>query len=103
MVYIDPIYISLLQDTEVHIYVLHILVQHCVIHFQERRPFLATECDDLKKAEKFRRQIIGEISKKVAQIQNGLSRHILKYLHDIHLLTNIIVEEKMIIGTHSVF
>jgi len=26
----------------------------------------------VKKAEKFRRQIIGEISKKVAQIQNGM-------------------------------
>jgi len=38
---------------------------------QERRPFLATECDDLQKAEKFRRQIIGEVSRKVAQIQNG--------------------------------
>jgi len=35
------------------------------------RPYLATECDDLQKAEKFRRQIIGEVSKKVAQIQNG--------------------------------
>ena len=40
---------------------------------QERRPFLATECDDLQKAEKFRRQIIGEVSRKVAQIQNGKS------------------------------
>ena len=37
----------------------------------DRRPFLATECDDLRKAEKWRRQIIGEISRKVAQIQNG--------------------------------
>lgn len=45
-----------------------------MLHFcQERRPYLATECDDLRKAEKFRRQIIGEISKKVAQIQNGIS------------------------------
>jgi len=41
--------------------------------FQERRPYLATECDDLRKSEKFRRQIIGEISKKVAQIQNGIN------------------------------
>ena len=39
---------------------------------QERRPYLATDCDDVKKAEKWRRQIIGEISKKVAQIQNGM-------------------------------
>ena len=38
---------------------------------QERRPYLATECDDLPQAEKWRRQIIGEISRKVAQIQNG--------------------------------
>ncbi|XP_021046896.2 pre-mRNA-splicing factor ISY1 homolog [Mus pahari] len=37
---------------------------------KERRPFLASECTELPKAEKWRRQIIGEISKKVAQIQN---------------------------------
>ncbi|XP_053526198.1 pre-mRNA-splicing factor ISY1 homolog isoform X1 [Artibeus jamaicensis] len=39
---------------------------------KERRPFLASECTELPKAEKWRRQIIGEISKKVAQIQNGI-------------------------------
>ena len=38
---------------------------------QDRRPYLATECDDLQQAEKWRRQIIGEVSRKVAQIQNG--------------------------------
>ncbi|KPP74847.1 pre-mRNA-splicing factor ISY1-like [Scleropages formosus] len=38
---------------------------------KERRPFLASECNELPKAEKWRRQIISEISKKVAQIQNG--------------------------------
>jgi len=43
---------------------------------QERRPFLATECDDLQKAEKFRRQIIGEVSRKVAQIQNGIYNYV---------------------------
>ena len=32
---------------------------------------MATECDDLQQAEKWRRQIIGEVSRKVAQIQNG--------------------------------
>jgi len=39
---------------------------------EERRPYLATECTDLKAAEKWRVQIIREISKKVAQIQNGI-------------------------------
>ncbi|XP_052282251.1 pre-mRNA-splicing factor ISY1 homolog isoform X2 [Dreissena polymorpha] len=49
----------------------------------ERRPYLATECDDLKKAEKFRRQIIGEVSKKVAQIQNaGLGEFKLRDIND---------------------
>ena len=38
---------------------------------QDRRPYLATECDNLQQAEKWRRQIIGEVSRKVAQIQNG--------------------------------
>ena len=57
---------------------------------QERRPYLATECNDISKAEKFRlqassrsfnlvlvgnktifpHQIIREISRKVSQIQN---------------------------------
>lgn len=36
----------------------------------EQRPFVASECDDLVKAEKWRRQIIGEISQKISQIQN---------------------------------
>lgn len=39
---------------------------------EERRPYLATECTDLKAAEKWRVQIIREIAKKVAQIQNGI-------------------------------
>ena len=38
---------------------------------KERRPYLASECEDLHKAEKWRRQVISEISRKVAQIQNG--------------------------------
>ncbi|KAH8395757.1 hypothetical protein KR215_000580, partial [Drosophila sulfurigaster] len=38
---------------------------------KERRPYLASECSDLPKCEKFRLEIIREISKKVAQIQNG--------------------------------
>ncbi|NXX34330.1 ISY1 factor, partial [Nicator chloris] len=38
---------------------------------KERRPCLASECNELPKAEKWRRQITGEISKKVAQIQNA--------------------------------
>uniref|UniRef100_A0A3Q2VHN3 ISY1 splicing factor homolog n=1 Tax=Haplochromis burtoni TaxID=8153 RepID=A0A3Q2VHN3_HAPBU len=41
---------------------------------KERRPFLASECSELPKAEKWRRQIISEISKKVAQIQNVTQR-----------------------------
>lgn len=38
---------------------------------KERRPFLATECTDLNKAEKWRTEIIREIARKVSQIQNG--------------------------------
>ncbi|XP_032661429.1 pre-mRNA-splicing factor ISY1 homolog isoform X2 [Chelonoidis abingdonii] len=51
--------------------------------FGERRPFLASECNELPKAEKWRRQIIGEISKKVAQIQNaGLGEFRIRDLND---------------------
>uniref|UniRef100_W5N9D3 Pre-mRNA-splicing factor ISY1 homolog n=1 Tax=Lepisosteus oculatus TaxID=7918 RepID=W5N9D3_LEPOC len=50
---------------------------------QERRPFLASECNELPKAEKWRRQIISEISKKVAQIQNaGLGEFKIRDLND---------------------
>lgn len=50
---------------------------------KERRPFLATECTDVDKAEKFRRQIIGEVSRKVSQIQNaGLGEFKLRDLND---------------------
>lgn len=36
-----------------------------------RRPYLASECHDVSKCEKWRIEIIREIAKKVAQIQNG--------------------------------
>ncbi|XP_046881155.1 pre-mRNA-splicing factor ISY1 homolog [Hypomesus transpacificus] len=50
---------------------------------RERRPFLASECNELPKAEKWRRQIISEISKKVAQIQNaGLGEFKIRDLND---------------------
>lgn len=50
---------------------------------KERRPYLASDCDDLHQAEKWRRQILGEISRKVAQIQNaGLGEFKLRDLND---------------------
>ncbi|XP_070758856.1 pre-mRNA-splicing factor ISY1 homolog [Enoplosus armatus] len=50
---------------------------------KERRPFLASECSELPKAEKWRRQIISEVSKKVAQIQNaGLGEFRIRDLND---------------------
>lgn len=50
---------------------------------KERRPYLATECDDLHKAEKWRRKVISEISRKVAQIQNaGLGEFKIRDLND---------------------
>nr|XP_032825592.1 pre-mRNA-splicing factor ISY1 homolog [Petromyzon marinus] len=50
---------------------------------KERRPYLASECEDLQKSEKWRRQIISEISKKVAQIQNaGLGEFRIRDLND---------------------
>lgn len=38
---------------------------------KDRRPYLASECGDVRKCEKYRLEIIREISKKVSQIQNG--------------------------------
>jgi len=49
----------------------------------ERRPYLATECTNLHKCEKWRRQILGEISRKVSQIQNaGLPEFQVRDLND---------------------
>ena len=49
----------------------------------EKRPYMASECDDLKKAEYWRREIIGEISKKISQIQNpGLGEFRIRDLND---------------------
>lgn len=51
--------------------------------FKNRRPYLASECESLKDAERWRRQIIKEISKKVSDIQNaGLGEHVIRDLND---------------------
>ncbi|XP_014256859.1 pre-mRNA-splicing factor ISY1 homolog [Cimex lectularius] len=48
-----------------------------------RRPFLATDCNDLPQCEKWRMQIIREIAKKVSQIQNaGLGEFRIRDLND---------------------
>jgi len=49
----------------------------------DRRPYLASECHDLKEAERWRLQIIKEISKGVSQIQNaGLGEFRIRDLND---------------------
>lgn len=49
----------------------------------ERRPYLASECTDVRRCEKWRLEIIREISKKVAQIQNaGLGEFRIRDLND---------------------
>jgi len=50
---------------------------------KEQRPYLAELCNDLHKAEKWRAQIIKEISKNVADIQNAsLGEHRIRDLND---------------------
>jgi len=49
----------------------------------QRRPYLASECHDLKDAEKWRIQVIREASKKMTQIQNaGLGEFKIRDLND---------------------
>lgn len=49
----------------------------------ERRPYLASECNNLKDCERWRLQIIKEVSKKVTQIQNaGLGEFKIRDLND---------------------
>mmetsp|Transcript_13611 Transcript_13611/g.54530 ORF Transcript_13611/g.54530 Transcript_13611/m.54530 type:complete len:82 (+) Transcript_13611:566-811(+) len=38
----------------------------------ERRPYLATLCDDVDEAQKWRRDILKDIGRKVMDIQNGM-------------------------------
>lgn len=50
---------------------------------KKRRPYLASECKSLYACEKWRMQIIREIAKKVAQIQNaGLGEFRIRDLND---------------------
>ena len=43
---------------------------------KEKRPYLATECNDLNEADRWRQQILREIGRKVMEIQNaGLGDH----------------------------
>jgi len=50
---------------------------------RERRPFLASECDNLSDAERWRRQVLKQVSKKIAEIQNdNLPEHKLRDLND---------------------
>lgn len=52
-------------------------------HVASRRPFLASECSSLGEAEKWRLQIVRELTKKVSAIQNaGLGEHKLRDLND---------------------
>ncbi|CEG39820.1 mRNA splicing factor [Plasmopara halstedii] len=51
--------------------------------FKNRRPYLTSQCDNLKDAERWRRQVVREIAKKVADIQNGgSSEHVIRDLND---------------------
>lgn len=38
---------------------------------KDRRPFMSSDCDNLQEAEKWRREIIKESTRKIAEIQNG--------------------------------
>ena len=50
---------------------------------KSQRPYLASECDNLPDCERYRNQIIKEISKKVSLIQNeGLEEHKVRDMND---------------------
>lgn len=49
----------------------------------ERRPFIATECDNLFEAEKWRQQVLKEVGRKISEIQNlSLGEHKIRDLND---------------------
>ncbi len=41
------------------------------IETSNKRPLLATECDNLAQAEKFRRELIRDVTKNISAIANG--------------------------------
>jgi pre-mRNA-splicing factor ISY1 len=60
-----------------------ILLINATLHFRSRRPFMTSDVKDLGSAEKWRRQIVREITKKVAAIQNaGLGEHRIRDIND---------------------
>lgn len=50
---------------------------------KSKRPYLASECNDLNEADKWRQQILREVGRKVMEIQNaGLGEHRIRDLND---------------------
>jgi pre-mRNA-splicing factor ISY1 len=50
---------------------------------RQRRPFMASECSNLEEAERWRRQLIKEISDLISKIQNpGLGEHAIRDMND---------------------
>jgi len=59
------------------------LAEEGVAPKDQRRPYLSSQCSDVKECEKWRLQIIREISRKVSQIQNaGLGEFKIRDLND---------------------
>lgn len=51
--------------------------------FRNKRPFLASECKSIGEAERWRREIVKDLSQKVAKIQNaGAGEHVIRDLND---------------------
>lgn len=50
---------------------------------KEKRPYLASECNDLNEADKWRQQILRDVGRKVMEIQNaGLGEHRIRDMND---------------------
>ena len=47
------------------------LFQLLSVDVTDKRPFIASECDNLVEAEKWRRELIRDITKKTSLIANG--------------------------------
>ena len=57
-----------------YIYILRykVLITIIIQFEKERRPHVVTDEHNLKRAERWRNQVIREVAKKVTQIQNGM-------------------------------
>ena len=53
----------------------HIVLLCLLLESSNRRPLMASDCQSLPEAEKWRRELVRDLTRKIAAIQNGIVLH----------------------------